>query len=118
MAYRRNIPRALKRIRRRIGLGDVTTTITTAANVVADPYFNETVCRVNQLRALENGKPAENCAVTPAGITGGVGLRKAMPALRLYVQAERYSPWSYVAGAAVVLGLPIMIGYAIAKGGA
>lgn len=114
MSYHRN--------RHRLGsaspMGDVASVVKTGAEVVADPYFGETVCRVQQLRAIERGeKVVPACATTPPNIGGGVGLRKAMPALRGYVWAERNRPLSYALVAAGVIGLPMLIGYAIGKKG-
>lgn len=104
----------------RAALGDaasVLQTVATGVSVVNDPYFNEAVCRIGQLRSIENGQPVGACAKTPPNLGGGVGLRKAMPAMRAYVVAEQHRPWSYVAGAAVVLGIPMLIGYALGRKG-
>lgn len=95
-------------------LGSVVGTIQTAVDVTKDPYFQETVCRVDQLSAIENKRPVPRCATTRAGLTGGVGLRKVMPALRAYVYAEQ-RPWVYAAAAAGVIGLPMLLGYALGK---
>lgn len=105
---------------RRSGLGDaasVVNAVVTGAQVVSDPYFNEAVCRVQQLRAIESGQAPGPCQTTPPNLGGGVGLRRVMPAVRAYVKVEQYRPWSYVAGAAVVLGVPLLIGYALARKG-
>lgn len=100
---------------RTLALGDAASVISTAIGVTQDPYFNETVCRVQQLRAIENRTAVPACQVTPKNVAGGVGLRKAMPALRAYVYAEQHK-WTYVAAAVGVLGVPMLIGYALGKG--
>ncbi len=38
-----------------------------------------------------------------------------MPALREYVKAEQ-QPWRYAVAAGVVIGLPMLLGYALGKG--
>ncbi len=96
-------------------LGDAVSVIATAVDVTKDPYFSETVCRVQQLAALENKRAVPACSTTRPGLAGGVGLRKVMPALRAYVKAEQ-QPLYYAAGAAVVIGLPMLLGYALGKG--
>ncbi len=95
-------------------LGDVASVIATAVDVSRDPYFSETVCRARQLYAIENRESVPACLVTPPGLTGGIGLRKVMPALREYVRAEQ-QPLRYIAGAAVVLGVPLLLGIAIGR---
>lgn len=102
--------------RRHSSLGDLTSTLVTAAQVTSDPYFAETVCRLGQLAAIERGAAVTACGKTPAGARGGIGLGKVMPVLRMYVQAQQ-QPWLYVAGAACVLGLPFLLGMAFARGG-
>lgn len=95
------------------GLGD---TISTLASAAADPYLSETICRVGQLKAIENSQPVPPCPTTVPGLPGGVGLRKVMPALRAYVYAEQ-RPWVYPALVGAVVGVPLLVGYLIAKGG-
>lgn len=97
-------------------LGDVSSVVTTAASVMADPYFNEAVCRIQQLRAIENKTAVSSCSKTRPGLPGGVGLRKAMPPLRAYVYAERApGKWPLYAAVAGVIGVPMLIGYAIGR---
>ena len=98
---------------RPMGLGDTLSTLTSAAQ---DPYLSETICRVGQLKAIENAQPVPGCAITAPNLGGGVGLRKVMPALRAYVYAEQH-PWVYPAAVLGVIGLPMLIGYALGKGG-
>lgn len=100
------------------GLGDVAGTIAVANDVMHDPYFNEALCRVKQLQAIENKQAVPACVTTAPNIGGGVGLRKAMPIVRAYVFAERQPlKWPLFAAAVGVLGIPALIGYSIAKGG-
>jgi hypothetical protein len=83
--------------------------------VSTDPYLSEVICRVGQLKAIEDKTPVKPCAITPAGLRGGVGLRKAMKPLRAYVYAEQ-RPWIYPVAAVVILGVPLFIGYLAGKG--
>lgn len=104
----------------RAPLGDVSTVVkavATGVDVINDPYFPETLCHIQQLKQIENGLAVQRCARTAPNLSGGVGLRKAMPAVRVYVEAERYRPWSYLVGAGVVLGLPMLVGYALGRRG-
>lgn len=91
-------------------------TIGTLLSATSDPYLTETICRVGQLKAIENHESVPACATTAPGIGGGVGLRKVMPALRAYVYAEQHA-WVYPVAAVAVIGFPLMIGYLLAKGG-
>ncbi len=102
--------------RTRSSLGDLTSTLVTAAQVTSDPYFQETVCHVGQLAAIERRQPVPGCTPTPKGLAGGVGLRKIQPLLRAYVYAEQ-NPWAYAVGAAALFGVPFLLGMAFARGG-
>lgn len=95
------------------GLGD---TIATLASTAADPYLSEVICRVGQLKAIENHEVVPPCATTPPNLGGGVGLRRVMPALRGYVYAEQHA-WVYPAVIGTVIGFPLLIGYLIARRG-
>jgi hypothetical protein len=96
-------------------LGTASPAIGVAANVFADPYWPEAACRVAQLHAIENKRAVPACPTTPAGRSGGVGLRKVMPAMRAYVYAERHPIVKPVAVAAAI-GIPVLIGYLLGKG--
>lgn len=96
-------------------LGTASPAVGVAANVLTDPYWPEAACHVAQLHAIENKKPVPNCPRTPAGKTGGIGLRKVMPAMRAYVYAERHPVVKPVAVAAAI-GVPVLIGYLLGKG--
>jgi hypothetical protein len=102
---------------RNLPMGDAASAISVANDVIHDPYFNEAVCRVKQLQAIENRQAVPVCAKTAPNIGGGVGLRAAMPALRGYVYASqkpfKWPLWAAVAGA---VGVPMLIGYALGKG--
>ncbi len=100
--------------RTRRSMGDLAEVIGTAADVASDPYLSEVLCRVQQLKAIERNQAVAVCPVTPDFPGVGVGLRKLMPALRGYVYAER-NPWAYLAAAAVVIGVPMFIGYQLGK---
>lgn len=81
-----------------------------ALNVAGDPYLPEVICRVSQLHAIKAGQSPPACADTPPGLPGGVGLDKAIFPLRMFVYAEQH-PWVYPLAAAVLIGLPMWIGY-------
>ncbi len=104
-----------------IAMGDAASTITSlvstvgiATDLATDPYLPETVCRVSQIRALNNGQRPGACAETPMNKTGGVGLRRFVKPLRAYVYAEQH-PWVYAAAVVGVVGVPMLIGYALGK---
>jgi len=95
-------------------LGDVQSVVQTAADVLNDPYLSEAICHVQQLAAIENKRPVPTCTVTAPNLAGGVGIRKAMPAMRAYVYAEQH-PWVKVAAVAGVLGVPMLVGYLLGR---
>lgn len=103
-------------------LGDLASTITSIANTVGiandlanDPYLPETVCRVGQLRDINQNKKPPVCVRTADHLPGGIGLRKFVKPLRGYVYAEQHK-WVYAAGVAAIIGLPFLIGYSFGKG--
>src|SRR6185436_16375530 len=103
-------------------LGDLASTITNLASgigiaqdLATDPYLPETVCRIGQLRNINAGQKPTACVKAADKLPGGVGLRKMIKPLRGYVYAEQH-PWSYIAGAAAVIGVPLLIGYMLGKG--
>jgi hypothetical protein len=95
-------------------MGDLASTISTAADVASDPYLSEVFCRISQLKAIDHGEPVPVCGNTPAGAAGGVGLRNAIPVLRGYVYAQQ-NRWVYAVAVAAVLGLPMLIGYRLGQ---
>jgi hypothetical protein len=102
-------------------MGDVTSTVSTVITGVAlandlskDPYFNEAVCRFGQLQAITNGKAPGACANTQLGLKGGVGLGGVIQPLRAYVYAEQHR-WVYGAAVVGIIGIPMLIGYALGK---
>jgi hypothetical protein len=95
-------------------MGDLSSTITTATEVIADPYFSEALCRISQLRSVERGEVVAACTETPDGIAGGVGLRPLMPVLRAYAFAQQ-NQWVYPVAVLALLGLPMFIGYELGK---
>jgi hypothetical protein len=103
-------------------LGDLASTISNlasglgiAVDLANDPYLPETVCRVGQLRDIHAGKKPPVCVRTADKLPGGVGLRKLIKPLRGYIYAEQHK-WVYAAGAAAIIGVPLLIGYALGKG--
>ena len=90
-----------------------------------DPYLPEVLCRIDQLRALRSGRsvldvmmfqpptgPVPACVTTPPGITGGIGVVRAINPLRAGVWAYM-NPGGVWLGIAVVLGVPFLIGYSM-----
>lgn len=96
-------------------MGDLASTIGAALDVASDPYLNEVVCHIGQLKAIDHGEPVGVCAQTPDGAVGGVGLRNAIPVLRAYVYAQQ-NKWVYPLAVAALVGIPMFIGYEIGRG--
>lgn len=93
--------------------------IDAAKGVAEDPYLKEAVCNVNRLRAVNAGQyPGPPCPPTPPGANPnkGIGLRYAITPLHAAVYA-RQNPWVVPLGAAVVLGIPFLLGMAVGKRG-
>ena len=88
----------------------------TGVDVANDPYFNETVCHIGQLHAISTGAAVTDCAVTPSGLPGGVGLEAAQTPLRFYVYAKQ-NIWVWPLVVAGLLGLPFFLGYEVGKDG-
>jgi len=84
-------------------------------SVADDPYFNEVLCRIGQLHAIRTHAAVPVCQDTPLGLPGGVGLERVILPLRAFVFAEA-NPWAYVVGAAVLFGVPMLIGYQLGRG--
>jgi hypothetical protein len=96
---------------RRQALGDTAETIASASS---DPYLSEVICRVGQLSAIRSDKPVPSCPKTRSGLPGGVGLGRAIPALRGYVWAEQRR-WIYAVAAIGIVGLPMLVGYSLGR---
>jgi hypothetical protein len=96
-------------------MGDLASILTTASDVVNDPYLPEVLCRIQQLKAIDRGEPVTICVEAPEGIAGGVGLRNAMTPLRAYVYAQQ-NKWVYPLAVAAILGIPMWVGYELGKG--
>jgi hypothetical protein len=103
----------------RVAMGDLLSSVESVAqtigNVGSDPYLPEVICRVNQLHAINGGQAVPACAVTPPGLTGGVGMGRAMPVLRGYVFAEQ-NRWVYPVAIGAIVGVPFLLGYLFGKG--
>ncbi len=96
-------------------MGDLIGTINTAVDVASDPYLGEVMCRIGQLKNIDHNEPVAVCADTPPGVNGGVGLHNAIVPLRAYVYAQQ-NTWVYPLAVAVLLGLPLFIGYEFGRG--
>jgi hypothetical protein len=101
--------------RRPPAMGDLTSVLSTAADVASDPYLPEVICHIQQLKNIDRNEPVTACAETPDGVVGGVGLRNAMVPLRAYVYAQQ-NVWVYPLALAVILGVPLLLGYELGKG--
>ena len=102
-----------------ISIDDLITNVTgaagSAADIATDPYLPEVVCHLSQLKQINAGGAPSVCSKTAPGLTGGIGLQKAVVPMRAYVYAEQHK-WVYPLAAFVLLGLPIWIGYELGKG--
>lgn len=96
-------------------MGDLLSTLNTAADVANDPYLPEVVCRLQQLKAIDNGQALPVCGETLDGQGGGIGLGHAMPALRAYVYAQQ-NTWVYPVAVAAIVGIPFWLGYIFGEG--
>lgn len=116
-----------KRIGRRrkglAGLGDlasiinsVSSVVGTSVDVASDPYLQETLCHIGQLKQINAGQSVGTCTDTADDLAGGVGLRSVVKPLRAYVWAQQ-NKWIYPVIAAGILGIPFLIGYDVGKGG-
>lgn len=104
------------------GLGDVTSIVNSVTNALGvsldianDPYLSETVCHIGQIQQIHNKQAPGQCTETPDGLVGGVGLARAVKPLRYYVYAEQ-NKWVYAVAAAVIIGVPMLVGYDLGKG--
>ncbi len=96
-------------------MGSLETMVIAGINVANDPYLSEIICRAGQLQAIKSGVDVPSCPKTAAGISGGIGLSRAVAPMRAYVYAEEHK-WVYVVAAIGILGLPMLIGYELGKG--
>ena len=103
------------------GMGDLASVVSSIENsigagldVASDPYLPEIVCHIGQLNQIKTGQTVQNCQELPPGLPGGVGLDRAVVPLRWFVYAQQ-NPWVYPLAIAVVLGLPMLIGYELGK---
>jgi len=113
MSYRRHNDLGLQGLG--VDFSTIAEGVSTAADVAADPYLPETICRTRQLLAIEGKRPVPVCTRTRDGLQGGIGLRKAMPVMRGYVYAETHR-WVYPAAIAAVIGVPFLLGFFVGKG--
>lgn len=121
MGYLRNrMARRSRPSRPLSGLGDLISSIESAlgtgVNIAGDPYLPEVVCHIDQLQQINAGGSPGTCAETPDGLPGGIGLATAVKPMRAYVWAEAHKPWSWLALAGLVVGVPLFIGYELGKG--
>jgi hypothetical protein len=96
-------------------MGDLASTIGTAADIASDPYLQEVICRIGQLKQIDRSETVGLCVQTAPGEPGGIGLRNAVPVLRGYVYAQQ-NKWVYPLAVAVILGIPLWVGYQLGRG--
>lgn len=96
------------------------TGLSAASAVLDDPYFPEVTCQILRLRDINKGikgtKPCPPTVTTAAALRKGVGLVSVRRPLRAVVYAKA-NPWAAPLAAAVVVGVPMLIGYALGKKG-
>jgi hypothetical protein len=95
-------------------MGDVTSTLNTVLDVAGDPYLPEVVCRIQQLEAIDHGQPVPTCAETPDTVQGAQWAANLLPVMRGYVYAQQ-NKWVYPVAVALVLGIPMLIGYELGR---
>ncbi len=85
----------------------------TIAEVIDDPYLQETACRIDQIADARKHLPITPCQPTsvPAGTdpNAGIGLRSAQIPLR-YVSYATQHAWVYPATLIALVGLPFLLG--------
>lgn len=116
MSYtNRRTSRARRLARRAHGppaLGDITSVLSAAQNVVSDPCLGQVADLALQLHTAEQpGTAAPGSPGTP-----GIGLCSAVMPLQVLVWV-RQNPWSAVAASIIVIGGLMGIGYNMAGGG-
>lgn len=108
-----------------VALGDTWDTVKSMSASV-DPYLPEALCRIDQIRALRQGRtplqalfgkkptvPIPACITTPAG-RGGIGVEKAIKPLRAGAYVYRH-PTIVWAGLTAILGVPMLVGYMLGR---
>jgi hypothetical protein len=114
--------RGRRRTRALSGLGGVFDTIGnlisgagTAVSLAQDPYAPEALCRIQQIQSAGANQAVQPCTDTVS--TAQTALGRFIVPLRMVAYAEQ-NRWVYGAALAVVIGLPLYIGYRIGgKGG-
>lgn len=114
MGYMHKRHRAHRKGRPLSGLGDVLSNIFGAvgavSTAVSDPYFPETVCRIEQIQAADAGKAVPAC--TPTASDQSTALGRLVVPLRMVAYAEQ-NKWVYPLAIAAIIGVPLWIGYEI-----
>lgn len=93
-------------------MGDV---LSTGLNIASDPYTQELVCQADALQVIKRGQSPAPCPETPDGTPDPANIGTIVKVLRAYVYAQA-NPWAYAATAAVVIGLPLLVGYRLGQG--
>lgn len=96
------------------GMGDVSSTIVTVADVAANPYFPEMVCRIQQISDIDHGRPVGVCAETPSDPVNNQSWQRVLMGMKAFAYAQQ-NQWVYPAALAVLIGLPMWIGYELGR---
>jgi hypothetical protein len=88
---------------------------TTIAEIIDDPYLPETACQVDRLYQARKGYKVRTCTPTVPGQGGsGVGLNRAIPALKFFVYAQQ-NKWVLPTTVAAIVGIPFLLGLSIGR---
>ena len=95
-------------------IGNLISGANTAVSLAQDPYAPEALCRIQQIQAAGNNQPVQPCADTVSSANTALG--RWITPLRMIAYAEQ-NRWVYGVAAAVVIGLPMYIGYRMGRPG-
>jgi hypothetical protein len=109
----------------RVALGDTWDTVKSMSGAV-DPYLPEALCRIDQIRALRQGRsplqalfgkaptvPVPTCATIQDGLPG-IGVEKAIKPLRAAAYLYR-NPAVVWLGLTVALSIPFALGIMVGR---
>lgn len=106
---KRRSPRVLQ------AMGDASSILSTTLNLATDPYSQELACQISALQTIAKGGAQPICPETVDGTPDVAGIGNLVKILRYYVTAQA-NPWMYPAAIGVVVGVPLLLGYAFGKG--
>lgn len=98
-----------------IDWGTVSSALTAGTKVLQDPYLSQLTCEVLRLAKAQKGEnPGPPCARTAAA-PGGVGLNVAILPVKALTYQKQH-PWFLPVVGVGVVGVFVLIGYAIGRG--